>query len=75
MGFRQGDRVLAASELGGGLFDGHYVPEGTPGVVIDVDGGFISSPSYTVTFTVDGGIFSDKHHTVSRLDETDLRPR
>lgn len=58
MAFRRGDKVTAARELGGGLFDGSYVPAGTRGVVIDVDGGF----------------FGDGHETISRLAEEDLAP-
>ncbi|MFD7161339.1 hypothetical protein ACFV9C_42605 [Kribbella sp. NPDC059898] len=73
MGFRRGDKVISARELATGLFADRYIPAGTPGVIVDVDG--LLSIRYTVTFAIDRAFMSDAHETISRLDETDLKAR
>jgi hypothetical protein len=72
MGFQRGDRVIAVRDLGGGIFDSEYVPKGTIGTVIDVDGGFLSSDLYTVKFTIERMVFDDSHPTINRLSADDL---
>lgn len=69
MGFQVGDEVAASVELGG-LLKGR-VPEGTPGVVVEVVGS-----SYSVTFTIERDDLLVAHQTtLNEVSEESLTSR
>jgi len=70
VGFRRGDEVAAATELGG--FWQGKIPVGTPGVIDEVDDSD-AGPVFTVTFTiVQDDLLTPHRTTVTGLGEGEL---
>jgi len=58
----KGDRVIATKQLSR-MMSGTYIAKGKQGVVVDVQGGFLSPKTYTVSF--DG-------HEVKNVPKSDI---